>query len=206
MKQEIFCVHMADTAEYKWEFDQRTPDLRERFHDWSIARFYGATEPEFRTEAIELNRGPQKWPWGKAIVQAIKTNPHLWSKHENLLVKFERFGKKRAEVQPTSPPPPGLLAIDNGQAQIPAPFKGGGKGKNKDGKGSKDKRVVRTRTGPNGEQLCVRYNDKRGCQSGECKYMHKCDVVLKSSGAACMGKHTAINHDKRRDGEPKVAF
>ena len=31
--EEMLCVHLQETTDYRWEFEQRMPDLRERFHD-----------------------------------------------------------------------------------------------------------------------------------------------------------------------------
>ena len=99
---------------------------------------------------------------------------------------------------------PGQLALTDGAPPNIPSGKGGGKqskGKDK----HKGPRAVRTRNGPANERLCVKYNDKRGCHVTDCQFKHRCDAVLKSTGAACMGKHTAIEHDGRRDGEVKMA-
>ena len=117
--EEMLCVHLQETVDYRWEFEQRTPDLRERYHDWSIARYYNATEGEFRTKAIELDRGPLKYPWGKALTCSVKTNPHLWSKHENLLVELDRHRKRRQDPPQPLTTIPGLLAIENAQPSTP---------------------------------------------------------------------------------------
>ena len=59
--EEIFFAHCQDAADYKWEFQSRLPELRERYADWSIARCYNRTEIEFRGKAIEMTRGDPIW-------------------------------------------------------------------------------------------------------------------------------------------------
>ena len=202
--ESIKFVHLQDVTDYKWEFQSRMPELRERFADWSISRYYNRTEIEFRGKAIEMTRGELKTPFGPALNLAVGTNPALWSKYESMLVEFEVIKKG---ARPHHPPQggqqpyiPQLPAIANGQHES-----GGGRGgaaPPPKGKG-KGNRFARTREAKNGEKLCVRWNDKRGCTQKQCKFGHKCDMVLASTGDACLGNHKACDHDNKQHGQAK---
>ena len=149
-------VHMQDVTGYKWEFQSRTPELRERFTDWSIARYYNKTEIEFRGKSIEGTRGELKYPFPPSLNLSVATNPALWSKYDSLLMEFEIYKPKKntQPIQQGSPQQhiPDLLAIAN------APHDAGGghgsgapppKGK---GKGNK---FARTREAKSGGEHCA---------------------------------------------------
>ena len=207
-EEEVLFVHLQEVTDYRFEFKSRIPELRERYQDYSIARYVNRTEMEFRLKAIELTRGERRVPWGMALLMAIQANPSIWSKHESLLLEIERFKRHKTPSSSyqnqnfTQQPQviPGLPAI----MDSPAVKKGkdGGKG---GGKNAQKMRMARTRDGPSAEKLCVRFNDKRGCSEKACKYQHLCDAVLQATGQACMSKsHNAMHHDFKKHGSVKM--
>ena len=135
---------------------------------------------------------------------SVASNPSIWSKFESLLVEFEAQKPKKVSqpLQQGSPQP----HIPNLPQLLNQPFEGGG-GSSGDGQPQKGKgrgKVARTRQSKSGEKLCVRFNDKRGCSQKQCKFAHKCDIVLASTGDACMGNHKATEHNNKQHGQPKA--
>eukprot|EP00973_Karenia_brevis_P028100 3871199-Karenia_brevis.AAC.1 len=63
---------------------------------------------------------------------------------------------------------------------------------------------AKTVTSINGQDICKRFNDQRGCKPN-CPQgkLHLCDILL-ASNKACGGTHTRSQHDPKRHGVPQT--
>ena len=195
-------VHFCSKYEsefYVLDFTSMMVRLRMRFTDTSVYLYLDACEEAFRSKAIEIVRGTEKVPWGKALLRVLREEAAIWLQFRDILV-----------LKHTPAP--------NGQrfGNIPALLdgvKGLGKGKDKDkgkqrtpnppaGPGGKQ-RVKTVTQSSDGVQVCKRYNDHRGCTTKQCQFAHICDVLLENN-AMCGGKHKRKDHDSSRHGKPQT--
>ena len=184
-----------EADEYWFEFTSRINKLREKYTDASIVRYLVEMEEHCRSVARDQCRSSQKIPFGKALLNSLRSEAHKWQELRDLLQMKDRGGngnkngggKGNGKDQPNAPkflPPP------------PSP-KAKGKGKG-DGEASKYKFAQKD---GQGKQFCHKYNqDANGCKREKCDFVHACNAMM-SSGKPCGStSHGRHNHHAGRDG------
>ena len=194
--------HLSDATEYMMEFFDQIADLRSIYFEGSIYLYLDDAEKRVREKAIALNRGRSKYPWGMALLQALRNTSNAWQLVEKHLKERPPKGKGRNRMpQPYvewPPEPPG-----HRYANPPPPPPRGPKGRSKGKDKHKNKNGNRTlfMTGhesANGP-VCKEFNDTRGCTNAACPKQHVCDVML-ASGRICGKAHKRLEHNDASHG------
>ena len=78
-------MHWAEGTAYLYEFQSRSLALREKYSERSVLQYLQKVEEDMRAKAIELARGSEQVPWGKALKTALKDENNLFTDHKDLL-------------------------------------------------------------------------------------------------------------------------
>ena len=195
--------HQSDATDYMMEFFDQIADLRSVYSEGSIYLYLDDAEKRVREKAIALNRGRLKYPWGLALLQALRNTSNAWQLAEKHLRERPVKGKGRnrnplplVEWAPeppqhrfSTPPPPPRFSKGLGKS----------KGKNKD-KQRSGRTLFMTGNETSQGQVCKEYNDQRGCANTNCAKQHVCDVLL-TSGRVCGKQHRRIEHNNQPHGQ-----
>ena len=203
--------HLSDATDYMYEFLEQIAELRNIYFEGSIYLYLDDAERRIREKAIALNRGRHKYPWGHALLQALRNTPNAWQLAEKLLKERPPKGKGRGRENrgvvdwplplpapsgrrgPYSPPPPPPRVHqfqDKGS-------KGKGKEQQNFGRGGRHNFFTGNESdrGP----ICKAWNDQRGCPNAQCTKSHVCDVLLEN-GSVCNKRHKRFEHNNEKDG------
>ena len=188
------------------EFFDQIADLRSVYFEGSIYLYLDDAEKRVREKAIALNRGRLKYPWGMALLQALRNTSNAWQLAEKHLKERPPKGKGRGRQHLTDwpEPPQGNYfqpPLLNWAPPPPRGPKGGYKGGSKDkgGKQKHQKPFFKTISESSNGQICKAYNDQRNCSNATCQYQHVCDVLL-ASGRACAKQHRRSEHNDQTHG------
>ena len=208
--QVRYC-HLSDATDYMYEFLEQIAELRLIYFEGSIYLYLDDAERRIREKAIALNRGRHKYPWGPALLQALRNTPNAWQLAEKLLKERPPKGKGRGREQrgivdwPLPPPQP---TGRHGPYSLPPPpprvqnFKGKheskGTGKANAGRGG----IHNFYTASENERgpICKAWNDQRGCSNAQCTKSHVCDVLLESGTVCGKRNHKRMEHSDAKDG------
>ena len=213
-------VHRCDAEEYCENITKRLWKFANTFTDDSIIALVTAIEEEFRTYAIGTVRTDPSVPWGFALLDAAKSNAHLWQEKKELLRRVQTQERGAPwQISPMARAPRGQRRTKGkggkGGGSAPPPAKGG-KAKNKgagkgrgDGRGKSLNTHWKTSNSTSyNNSICSLFNDARGCRGAHCpkKEEHCCNVIL-TSGWVCQDtRHGELQHAERTDGEAATRF
>jgi len=188
-------VYWPDVTDYMCKLRTEGCALLLENTESSVITYMTTVEEGFRTKAVELTRGDERVPWGKALLRAMKDKESTWDHLLSMLTK------KRI---PTLTPGPSVGATqDRSRRDI-----GGGNSKKRKVKAelkeSEYRRTWVTAKWHGSLKMCKKWNDPRGCRNpcaDGCS--HTCDVVL-SNGNTCGSKsHNRYSHTVADHGMPK---
>ena len=157
----------------------------------TVMEFFVRCEEDLRQKALEHLRLHPDAVFGETLLLMADKHANIYYDHGSVLntrnnpaAATNSSGSGRVAL-PGSPAKAGLLA----QAANDSQDKG---------------RVATVMETAMGAAICKKYNDRRSCE-GKCKdgKTHCCDVLL-SSGHACEGRHSRMQHDPGRHGKPQT--
>ena len=162
-------------------------ELKKSFTEPSVVQCLDETSMHFQARAVELVRGGDKFPWGKALLRSLQEEASAWQQFYNLLQSKMRPANLNLAILPFLPP------------------KGQGNGKKCEGKSINKGKTIKTSFNNNDRKsICKRWTDNRGCNLPNCKFLHECDVVLESNGRVCSAEHKRTEHNTTQHGKPAV--
>ena len=192
-----------DADFYVYEITSRIPVLREKFTDPSVVKYLNEMHEHFMAIARDQTRSSQQIPWGKALLNALRSEAHKWQEFRDSLMPRDKQGKGKhgqengkgsgsqgSQFQnPSTPNPP------------QKPFKGKDGKNGKNGKG----KISWVPAAEDGKTFCANYNTK-GCRDGDnCRHLHACNALM-PSGKPCGSKsHARSSHQAARDGVPQYS-
>ena len=212
-------VHYWEVHAFYLEFRSRIFTLRVVHTDGSVFVYLIACDYLFRAAAIEYCRSPAKWGYSKAMLHALRERGDIWNlelvrlepRHirpflaidqQNYLNPMEGFGQQvigqghyqQQQQQPQQP--------RGSRQQLPPPPQPNGNGTPSPKKVT-TKNVFKTvRTAASGENICMRFNDQRGCTNHKCRFAHVCDVMLVKGQKACSASdHNRCGHNVSSHGK-----
>jgi len=190
------------TSSYYYFVKKEVTPLLATFTEASVVTYASSCEEVFRMKCIDLARGADKVPFGKALDEVQILHKGEW------LIKKGMLAPKRSGLAPTQRPP--SSHVPEPPRQRPAD-KAADKSpyltSNNDRNNSNPKKWTTAYKDASGNRICKFYNDKRGCKGGDkCLHgnAHVCDVLL-TNGRVCASKsHTRVTHSPKSHGEPKI--
>ena len=192
-QEKVKMISWEDADYFVYELTSRIPTLREKFTDPSVVKFLTQMYEHFCSIARDQTRSSQQTPYGKALLNALRSEAHKWQEFRDFLVPREtkrdkgkngNDGGKGGNSFRTLPPPP--------PPKVP------------NGKGGKQKGTVKAiDKNEEGKKLCSFFN-RAGCREGQnCKDLHECNALM-PSGKPCGSKsHGRSGHQVARDGVPQ---
>jgi len=184
---EVIYAYWPDCQDYVWKFRSECGDLLGKFSEGSIVQYATRVEEAFRLRAIELVRGAESLPWGKALTRVVKEQAFEWEHKKDLLLPYR-----------VSRP----LAIADRQPPSQAGPSDPKKTKLTPRTGSEHKRNWQTsRYTKDNKEICRKFNDIRGCkQKCPMGYLHVCDCWLESGKACANTAHNRLGHKEASHG------
>ena len=94
--------HWADALKYSRSGTPKVVKLCLSYSEHSIFLYLDDVESQFCSKAVELARGPDKVPFGTALLEVLQSDAAIWNSKEALVKR----GERQSQRNDRSPPPP----------------------------------------------------------------------------------------------------
>lgn len=191
-------MHRFDAILYIREYKKQVNGLRLKYTDDSVCRYLSMTESIARHWAIDLCTN-EKVPLGRALTRSTKENATLWSTLHHML---EYRAKKDAVADVAAAAP---LDAARAQAQSVAGSSAEPARREPPAKLPPPPKLQRPEKEKGSFQqsqkagFCRAWNSRK-CRNANCRFPHKCNVVIKGGKVCGAADHGAPGHSEAKHG------